>query len=118
MSARPSVPKRGTVRSISWSLACHAQERSSTSRMSPRRATGSSAVYESSPREARTPTRSRQPRTLTTQPLGRLAELDHLTADQLHTMVEEPGERFVDVVDREHDAEVAQSVDRCGDLRR
>src|ERR671911_1855703 len=49
--------------------------------------------------------------------------LDHVTTDQLRTVLPEPGERLVDVVHCEHDAEVPQSVHRgfaviCDNVRR
>jgi integrase len=53
----------------------------------------------------------------------RVFVLDHVTTDQLRTVLAEPGERLVDVVHCEHDAEVPQSVHRgfaviCDNVRR
>src|SRR5919201_6144707 len=36
----------------------------------------------------------------------------HFAADELRAMLAEPGERIVDVVDSEHDAQVAETVHR------
>src|ERR1700754_611347 len=41
----------------------------------------------------------------------RLLILDHVTADELRAVLAQPSERLVEVVDREHDAQVAQRVD-------
>src|SRR4029077_18241812 len=42
----------------------------------------------------------------------RVFVLHHFAADQLRAALAESGERLVDVVHSEHDAEVAESVDR------
>src|SRR5947209_17813064 len=53
---------------------------------------------------------------------NRVFVLDHFIADELRAVLTEPGERLVDVVHGEHDAQVAESVDRrlamIGDRRR
>ena len=52
----------------------------------------------------------------------RVFVLDHFVADELRAVLTEPGERLVDVVHGEHDAQVAESVHRglavIGDRRR
>ena len=52
----------------------------------------------------------------------RVFVLDHFAADELRAVLAEPGERLVDVVHGEHDAQVAESVHRrvpvIGDHRR
>src|SRR5919201_6008429 len=52
----------------------------------------------------------------------RVFVLDHFACDELRTALAETGERIVDVVDSEHDAQVAESVHRgvtvIGDHRR
>src|ERR687885_1307613 len=52
----------------------------------------------------------------------RIFVLDHFAADELRAVLTEPGERLVDVVHGEHDAQVAESVHRgvsvIGDHRR
>ena len=52
----------------------------------------------------------------------RVFVLDHFVADELRAVLTEPGERLVDVVHGEHDAQVAESVHRgvpvIGDHRR
>src|SRR6266480_3449792 len=56
-----------------------------------------------------------------TEPI-RVFVLDHFAADELRAVFAEPGERLVDVVHGEHDAEVAEGVHRgvpvIGDHRR
>src|SRR5919202_5178321 len=42
----------------------------------------------------------------------RVFVLDHVAADELRAVLSEPGERLVDVVHREHDAQVAEGVHR------
>src|SRR6266704_1853672 len=42
----------------------------------------------------------------------RVFVLDHLAADELRAVLSEPGERLVDVVHSEHDAQVAEGVHR------
>jgi hypothetical protein len=42
----------------------------------------------------------------------RVFVLDHFAADELRAVLSEPGERLVDVVHREHDAQVAEGVHR------
>jgi hypothetical protein len=53
---------------------------------------------------------------------NRVFVLDHFAADELRAVLTEPGERLVDVVHHEHDAQVAESVHRgvpvIGDHRR
>src|SRR5438046_607036 len=52
----------------------------------------------------------------------RVFVLDHFAADELRAVFAEPGKRLVDVVNREHDAQVAEGVHRgvpvIGDYRR